>query len=162
MNVILQHIDDAMLSAAQRISDAVDRTTGIDHWSTAVGLLRAGVGLIMLSTALSLAQSSEGPFGFAITAGISFLWFLMYQTLVARLRTQRASRDAGRALRVSERAARTVDLVVMGFVIAIQVPQFDVSSAFFTAAIACFHVHYYFKAAELPPPSTSTRIAWGG
>jgi len=161
MNAILDRIDDAMLSLAQRISDMVDRTTDLDHWSTAAGLLHGGVAFIMLSTALTLARSPEGALGFAVTTGFSFLWFLMYQALVTRLRMQKASSDAGRALRVSERRTRTVDLVIMGFIIAIQIPRFDISSAFFTGAIACFHLHYYFKAAELPPPSKSTQVAWG-
>lgn len=161
MTSILDRIDDFMLSLAQRISDAVDRATGVDHWSVAAGLLHGALGLIMLSTALTLARSKQGAVGFGVTLGLSFFWFIIYQKLFARLRMQRSSSDAGRAVRVSERVARGTDLGVVGLVIVIQIPGFDASSMIFTSAVACFHLHYYFKAAEMPPPSTSDQVAWG-
>lgn len=164
MTAILDHIDQTMLAIAQKVSDVVDDAFGFDHWSIAQGFLRVGVGLILLSTAMSLALPRSGPFnpfGFTVTTLFSFLWYFIYRGMADRLRMQRASRDAGRALRVSELQTRRVDLVLMAFICAIQFPRVDMADAAFMGAIVCFHVHYYFKAADLPPPSTSNKVAWG-
>ncbi len=111
---------------------------------------------------MTLAMSRGGAFGFAVTSIFSFFWYFIYQDMADRLGRQRASSDAGRALRISELRTRRIDLALVGFIWAIQFPDVDVSDMVFMAALACFHVHYYFKAADLPPPSTSNRVAWNG
>ena len=164
MTAILDHIDQTMLAVAQKVSDVVDDVLGFDHWSIAQGFLRVGVGLILLSTAMSLAMSHTGPlaaFGFTVTTLFSFLWYYIYRGMADRLRMQRASRDAGRALRISELRTRRIDLAMTAFICAIQFPRLDMADVTFMGAILCFHVHYYFKAADLPPPSTSNKVAWG-
>lgn len=162
MNAILDRIDDAMLSVAHKISDVVDQGVGIDHWSLASGMLNAGLACLVMATATLFALQGVDAVGFTISSVMSLLWIIVYQMLADRLKEQRRSTDAGRALKVSERRTRTVDLVIMFFIFAIQFPDVDVSDMFFMGGIAFFHLHYYFKAADLPPPSTSTRMAWSG
>lgn len=162
MNVVLDRIDNALIIAAQKISDAVDKAFGVDHWGLASGILRLGVGCILLSTAFSLVIDSPGAIGFTVTTLFSFIWFIIYKGMSDRLREQRASRDAGRALIVSERRMRSVDLLLMIFLVSLQLPDLDRAGMFFIAGLVSFHLHYYFKAADLPPPSTSTRVAWNG
>lgn len=162
MTAILERFDQAMLTIAQKISDVVDETLGFDHWSVAHVVLRLGVGMILLSTAMTLATSPTGAFGFVVTVLFSFFWYFIYYDLSDRLKRQQSSRDAGRALRVSELRTRTISLAMTGFICAIQFPDVEASDVVFMGAMILFHLHYYFKAADLPPPSTSNKVAWNG
>jgi hypothetical protein len=161
MDRMLEAIDDALLGLAQRTSDATHETLGIDHWSIAAGLLHAGLVGVLAAAVMSLDAdgwiSAETP-GAAVT---TLIWLFVHRSHTARLRRQRGSRDAGRALRVSERRLRTVDLLVAAVIVCVQTADWDASSAVFCLGVSLFHLHYYFKAADLPPPALSGRMAWG-
>ncbi|MFZ3482210.1 hypothetical protein [Sphingomonas sp. 3-13AW] len=160
MTSLPDRIDGGLLDCAQRISDFIDGALAFNHWAVARALLRCGLACFIASPLVALRIEGAGALPVALDLFLCCFWFFIYTGLMTNLREQQASPSLGRALRVIESRIRRLDLLVTAAVSVVLSIGLELSGFIFILGVFAMHLHYYFKAADLPPPSTSTKPAF--
>ena len=159
MTNLWNELDDAMLRIAQKIGDAVDRATGLDHWHVAAGLMRAMLALAMLAMLTHVRKETVTVADVAaVTIGIP-LWLMLYRWSMVSMTAQRGSGDAGRSLKVTEKVLRRNNAIVWVVVTASQTMIGSQTAVPMIMAVTAFYLHFHFKAADMPPPDVDALVA---